>query len=385
VFAQICMSDHEKPPTQVSRRPRTVAESAARPRTIADGPARPRTIADGAVISDRQHRATGSRSVVTSVPRPAGSHSGHSGQSSVTTRGAGLVTWILVTGLTIGLALVWSVVTLRQLSSSIARESTEHLARARVAFDSIRARTLDNLRAHCRVLVEDPRLKSTLATEGVDEATVADILTDLGKLRRTGFLIVLSPEGRVFAQAGAEELRGLDLSGSSPVKKAQASTEAEVGSWVIGGRVLDLSIMAIRFGATPLAYLVVGQAVDQSILKAVADQSGVAVASATGETVMLSASPDDLPGPVFATVAAQAGSFQGRVIEIDGKAYVTAIAELEDTGPSRPRLVLVQPLAPAWTWFQIVRWMIFIPPLLVLVAVLFAMTANRRTLIVRKS
>lgn len=360
------MSDNEKPPFQVS--------------------GRPRTIADGTALGDGRRRSTGSRSVVTSVPRPAGSHSGHSGVMRHSARGgASLVMWILVTTLTIGLALVWSVITLQQLSSSIARESTEHLARARLAFDSIRTRTLENLRAHCRVMVEDPRLKSTLATEGVDEATVADILTDLGKLRRTGFLIVLSSEGRVFAQAGADELRGLDLAGSSPVKKAQASSEAEVGSWVIGGRVMDLSIMAIRFGTTPLAYLVVGQPVDQDILKAVADQSGVSVASATGETVMLSSSPDDIPRPVFATVAAQAGSFQGRLIEIDGKTYMTAIAELEETGPSRPRLVLVEPLAQTRAWFVIVRWMIFAPPLLVLIAVLFAMTVNRRTVIVRKT
>lgn len=343
-----------------------------------------RTIAEGSAIADGQRRTTANRSMV--MPRPAGSHSGHSTVMRHTARsGPGLVTWIAVLALTIGLALVWSVVTLRQLSSSLAREGAGHLIRARLAFDSIRTRTLDNLRTQCRVLVEDPRLKTTLATEGMDEATVADILNDLGKLRRSGFLIVLSQDGRVFAQSGADELRGLDLSGSSPVKKAQTSTEAEVGSWVIGGKVLDLSIMAIRFGATPLAYLVVGQGVDQDVLKAVADQSGVAVASATGETVMLSSAPDDTPRPVFATVAAQAGSFQGRLLEIDGRTYVTAIAELEETGPSRPRLILVQPLAPTAAWFALVRWMIFVPPLLVLVAVLFAMTANRRTVIVRKS
>jgi hypothetical protein len=231
-------------------------------------------------------------------------------------------------------------------------------------------------------MVEDPRLKSTLATEGVDEATVADILGDLGKLRRTGFLMVLSPDGRVFAQSGADELRGLDLSGSSPVKKAQASLDAEVGSWVLGGKVMDLAITPVRFGSAPIAYLVVGQAVGQDVLKAVADQTGVAVASAIGNAVLLSSS-DEVPKVVFTTVAAQPGSFQGRLLELDDRSYVTAISELQDTGQSRPRLVLVQPLARLEASFGAVRWMFVIPPLLVLIAIVFAMTANRRTVVVR--
>ena len=159
-----------------------------------------------------------------------------------------------------GVAAVWSLVALHQLQSSIVRESATHLERTRRTFDLTRARTLDSLRVQARVMVEDPRLKSTLSTDGIDEVTVADILRDLGKLRNTGFLMVLSPDGRVFAQAGADELRGLDLSGSSTVKKAQATAEAVTGSWVIGGKIMDLSIMPVRFGSKPIAYLVVGQA-----------------------------------------------------------------------------------------------------------------------------
>lgn len=285
--------------------------------------------------------------------------------------------------LTVGLASVWSFATLRQLSSSIAREGIEHLDHARSTFDAIRARTFDNLRAHCRVMVEDPRLKSTLATEGMDAATVTDILGDLAKLRRTGFLMILSADGKVFAEAGAEELRGLDLSGSSPVKKAQTSVEAVVGSWVIGGKVLDLSIMGVWSEAAPVAYLVVGQAVDQVMLNSVAEQTGVSVASATGEAIGLSSSPTDVPGPVFAAVARQSGSSPGEVQEHDGQRYLTAITELEDISQSRPRLILVRTLAQASTAFAGVRWLLFLPPVLVFVAVLFTMIANRRAVIVR--
>src|SRR5262249_33800105 len=206
---------------------------------------------------------------------------------------------------TTGAAAVWSLVALEQLSSSVSTESVLHVDRARKTFDLTRLRTVDSLRSLSRVMVEDPRLKSTLATDGVDEVTVADILADLEKLRGTGFLLVLTPEGRVFAQAGADELRGLDLSGSSAVKKAQGTVEAVTGSWVIGGKIMDLSIMPVRFGASPIAYLVVGQAIDQAMLNAVADQTGVAIATAIGQTITLSAPAGDNLQAVFSTVVAQ--------------------------------------------------------------------------------
>lgn len=291
---------------------------------------------------------------------------------------------LVIIVLTVGVAAVWSLVALHQLSSSVVRESAAHLDRAHKTFDQTRARLLDSLRAQARVMVEDPRLKSTLATDGVDEVTVADILGDLGKLRGAGFLIVLSPEGRVFAQAGADELRGLDLSGSSPVKKAQGTLDTVAGTWVIGGKIMDLSITPVRFGPNPIAYLVVGQAVDQAMLNAVADQTGVAVATATGQAIMLSAPPDDATKAVFASVIGQLESSPSPTFDVNGETYVAAMSDLEESGQTRPRLVVAQSLVQPNAWFATTRWMLFVPPVLVLIAVLFALAAGRRVVVVRQ-
>jgi len=167
--------------------------------------------------SDVRSTPAASQSLATSLSRTTGSRGAPTGYDAPTSTGRLMSIVIIV--LTVGVATVWSLVALHQLSASVARESASHLDHARRAFELTRARRLDSLRALARVMVEDPRLKSTLSTDGVDEVTVADILGDLGKLRGTGFLLVLTPDGRVFAQAGADELRGLDLSGSSAVKK----------------------------------------------------------------------------------------------------------------------------------------------------------------------
>jgi hypothetical protein len=188
----------------------------------------------------------------------------------------------------------------------------------------------------------------------------------------------------VFAQAGADELRGLDLSGSSAVKKAQGSAEAVTGSWVIGGKILDLSIMPVRFGAKPIAYLVVGTAVDQDMVNAVADQTGVAVATTTGQTIMLSAPPDDQTKAVFAAVVGQLDSSAPQLFNVNGETYVAALSELEESGQTRPRLVVAQPLSQLRATFATSRWLLFIPPVLVIIAVLFALTAGRRVVVVRQ-
>jgi hypothetical protein len=324
----------------------------------------------------------GSQSLATPASRTTGNRRPAPDRGAPNTTGGALS--LVVLALTFGVAAVWSLVALHQLSSSIVRESATHLERARRTFDLTRARTLDSLRAQARVMVEDPRLKSTLSIDGIDEVTVADILGDLGKLRSAGFLMVLSPEGRVFAQAGAEELRGLDLSGSSAVKKAQGMAEAVTGSWVIGGKIMDLSIMPVRFGPKPIAFLVVGQAVDQDMVNAVADQTGVAVATTTGQTIMLSAPPDEQTKAMFAAVVGQLESSAPQLFNVNGEGYVGVMSELEESGQSRPRLVVAQSLSQARATFATSRWMLFIPPVLVIIAVLFALTAGRRVVVVRQ-
>ena len=308
------------------------------------------------------------------------------GRGGVTSHGeptsSGRAMSVVIILLTLGVAVVWSLAAMRQLSSSIVRETAVHLDRARRAFDLTRSRTVEFLRAQARVMAEDPRLKATLQTEGMDEASLADILRDLTKLRGSGFLLILKPDGHVWAQAGAEELRGLDLSGSSAVKKAQGTLDATTGFWVIGGKIMDLSIVPVRYGPNPLAYLVVGQAVDQDMLNMIAEETGVAIATASGQTVNLSAPSDDRTKAVFANIMPQLASSQSRLFDVTGEIYVVTMSELEESGQSRPRLVVAQSVSPLRISFATSKWLIFAPPFLVIIAVLFALIAGRRTVVV---
>jgi hypothetical protein len=274
--------------------------------------------------------------------------------------------------LMVGVAALGAFVAMRQLDTAIAAENRTRLDGAKNVFDLLRTRALEDMRGQGRIMVEDPRLKATLATQGIDEATVADILRDIGRLRGSGMLVVLTPEGRVFAEAGAQELRGLDLSASSVVKRAQSSNEAVVGSWVIGNKIIDLSIIGIRFDTTVISYLVVGQTIDQALLKSIGSSVGVDAAIAIGAE-WTAVSDDKIKAMSSLVQNPAAGS---HVVEQDSTRYVANIVELEQMGQSRPRLVLVQSLAPTSATFSIFKWLLWLSPLLVLIGMVLAISRS---------
>lgn len=274
--------------------------------------------------------------------------------------------YIAVTALAIlGVAVGWQVVARRRLDAAVVATATEQLDRARRVFDSLRQRTVAGLLTECRVLVEDPRLKSSLATAGVDEATVHDILDDILRLRSAGFLLVLSPEARVFAQAGAEELRGLDLSGSSVMTRARGARDASGGAWVIGGKLIEVAVASVRFDRNVLAYLVVGQAVDHALVQAVEDDTGVAVAVLVGSEPAPTSTTDAGLAAAFQQIAAEAGPQPARVIERDGEAYLAASVALEGTPPTHPRLAMARGLAAPRGQFASFAWLLWAPCVLI--------------------
>lgn len=283
-------------------------------------------------------------------------------------RASGLL-FLFVAMIVVGLAGLWTYVAQQFVATSIVADHRGELDRGRAVFELLRARTQEGLRAQCRVLVEDPRLKSTLSTEGIDEATVADILGDLAKLRRTGLLVVLTPDGHVFAEANADELKGLDLSASSVFKKLQGTGDAVVGEWVIGGKVIDLSATAIRFNSNVIAYLVVGQAVDQELVKAASEASGVELAIVLGNDVALAYPDDAAAKTLLATVA--------RDPSAPVRGYLATSVDLEGSAQAHPRLAIASAITPALDKFETLRWLLWLVPPLVVMALLLSLMRSK--------
>ena len=277
----------------------------------------------------------------------------------------------------LGLAAVWSVIALRVLSSAVSHDSIDRLTHAAAMFDALRMQSSEDLRVQGRMTASDPRLLAALAAGSLDSAAVADLVAELAHRRGTGVIQLVAPDGRVATQAGADALRGLDLSSTRPLDRAQRSAESVATAWVVGDRLVDVGIAPVRVGADPIAYLVLAEEVDLAAITLVADRTGVAMVSAVGDTITLSAA-GDVPRYVFASTAGRDEPVDGQRIDYRGDSYIASVHELYGPGQLRPRLILARSFARAGAAFTTVRWLTYGPVLLVLVAALSAMTARRR-------
>src|SRR5262249_45971458 len=80
---------------------------------------------------------------------------------------------------------------------------------------------------------------------------------------------------------------------------------------------------------------------------------------------------------VFASVIGELEAAPPQLFNVDGETYVAALFELEESGQSHPRLVVAQSLVQPRATFATSRWLLFVPPVLVIIAVLFALVPAR--------
>jgi Double sensory domain of two-component sensor kinase len=274
-------------------------------------------------------------------------------------------------------AALWMFATARTLRVAVATENEARLTGAAQLFAELRQLSQRALQAQGRLLGEDSRIKATLATDGVDAATVADILQDLLVVRRTGFLLVLTPDGRVFAEAGAAQLRGLDLSAAAVVQQARAAADAVIGSWIVAGKLLDLSVSPVRLGEATMGLLVVGEAVGAEQLAAVSKGTAVEVALVLGDKI--GETPSQLDAALWTRLAVEPTPFAARQLERDGQRYLVGLAELPNAGgPLQARLALVRPLASADASFRLLTWLWWVPALLLVGLSLLRVPASLR-------
>lgn len=243
-----------------------------------------------------------------------------------------LVPWTAA-GVAVVLAAAWYVWAQVALTQATQHEDRTVLDRADAVLARDRTLVQARLKSECQVLAEDPRLKSTLATRGIDEQTMADILGDLRKLTDSGILAVLTPSGRVMAVVGETSLSGLDLSGSSVVKAAEASPEAALGSWAVGDRLFEVGISALRYADHLIGYLVVGSTFGSDVLSRNYQVTGVPVALILSGKVVASAPADASLLPAFSTLASEPEPFAFKNVKIQSETYSTRLVELGGSTP----------------------------------------------------
>ena len=149
-----------------------------------------------------------------------------------------------------------------------------------------------HLLSEVSVLAEDTRIRSTVLTPELDEATITDVLADLQKSSSASVLAVLDVSGKVRSVVGANEMRNLDLGSSALVRAAMEKPSTYV--WTFTDKVRVLGVAPIRTGGQVAALFMMGFELGESTLGAIESALGGHGAVVIGDKVVSTTSKDQV-------------------------------------------------------------------------------------------
>ncbi len=229
---------------------------------------------------------------------------------------------VAIAMMSLGLGLAWYAWARGGLVEGLDQADARVLAQASQSFEASLKLQQRTLEAQARVLVDDARIRTTLATPGIDTNTVEDVLKDLHGVSGQALYAVLDTRGVVRAVVGADSLRGVDLGKTSLAKRAQAAPSAS-DVWALQDRALVLAIAPVRLGDEVSAYFVVGDLIGAESLGggagiAAALVAATGVVAGTDDPLLVSAAslspgtaqrvPDSSPPRVARTLALGEGT-----------------------------------------------------------------------------
>ncbi len=180
---------------------------------------------------------------------------------------------LLIVGLLAGLIAAGCGFALRLQFLDVAAKLEERaLVRAETAFDRELKSAGTELMSLVRVIVDDARVRTTLATPGIDDETILDLLRDLR--RSTGVSVIgVLEAGRVRTCVGNDGLARADLSGSSLVREAWDNGRSS-GLWALKDELLAVAMAPIRLASDPPRLLMLGGQIGVGELETVNDLTG---------------------------------------------------------------------------------------------------------------
>jgi histidine kinase family protein len=254
---------------------------------------------------------------------------------------------LLVAFFAVAFGVTWALAGRSLFFRGLEKQNERAVDQAVALFDYRAGQVQERLRGEARLMSEDPRLRSLLATPGIDEATLLDLLREFARLTGAPLLFALAPTGKVISAVGQESFKGLDLSTSKLIREAREQAAPITGVWALDKDLVWVGATAIRFGDRVVGYLVHGYRLDQHDLDAIQVATGVAIGILIGDQVA-HASPDDpalkkvlveaARSKIQATAHFSSGQdrFTGRVRSLEGSLPPTELVWLRQAQGSPP-------------------------------------------------
>ncbi len=161
---------------------------------------------------------------------------------------------VVLAGITISLWMNYAV------AQSTAEADRQALIAAHTIFSTQLKQEKESLLAMTRVIADDARIRTALATPGIDAATLEDIFKDIAQSGGVELLAVLSSRGEVQAVYGGDSLRGMDLSSSKLI--GGEGKQPEVSRlWCLRPRCFVVGMVPVQLGVSADYLLLAGKRV----------------------------------------------------------------------------------------------------------------------------
>jgi adenylate cyclase len=236
------------------------------------------------------------------------------------------------------------------VSRDAVRTLNRELATTGQVFDGLMAERAARLESNSILLASDFALKRVLATYFDPDMYEPGTLTSVAMSYRgrigVDLLWITDEAGELLALSPEEPGVGRSIADLSPLNEALETDEAATAIGEIDGRLMQLVAVPV-FGPDVIAYLLLGQAVDDALAQRLQHDTGSHISFLTDERVYATSWPKDMPHdfvPAESTMSALHGSRvpqKTALIRVGDDRYLSLVLPI-DARLARPLYSLVQ-------------------------------------------
>lgn len=226
------------------------------------------------------------------------------------------------TGLVAGIVVATTIAVTAIVSRAERRELGDDLERSHKLFNDLIAYRQSMYRSDCRVVANEPRLRTVIATEDVSRETVVGVVTELRASLGSDLFLFTDEYGTLIADAIDLDAEGFDMS-KNPVIAAALAKREGAGIWITGDQAYLVQACQVAFGTQVMGIVAIGNRIDDRVPESVSRLSnGEVLVTIDGRRVAGSALGDALEPE---TIAGLLESGVAGEVEIEDGTYLAVV------------------------------------------------------------
>lgn len=246
---------------------------------------------------------------------PEGNHAPRRGNRGASFRTVILISALVLIGAILGATLL---ATTGVLQRNARDRLTEDLQRSRQVFEELQGYRASLFKSQVAVIADEPRLKATVATPGVDAQTIREVAVDHQRTVRADLFLVVDSAAKVLVDVADPAATGTSMAQAEIVAKTLEKRDAS-GIWVRADKVHQVQARRLEFGSDVVGAIVVGYVIDDRVADTIYNQTASSVVVGLDE-VIVARSPleqgDEIDAKALGAMIARLPVNQGDPVEV---------------------------------------------------------------------